>query len=545
MGTGDTQEQDKPQTFYLLHVPGGGLWGKHSLRVLSAIEKICNLNTVHLFNMTSGGSVGGIITSSLNIPKSKGSDEPRFSADEVNSLFDQIITHLFPPRAMYYPRQLIVDGVIRNVHKVTAAFLGWGLASLDNGLNNTLNTSRKWLHDKTRRKSVFSPVNIRPFKVVHEKLVSPLEKRIDQGINRLAKRSLYSLEPLGRLLTYAYRFEDTGEPVMLGDTILPHHVSAMNISKAKPAFFFHMKDPANQNTTYLSHENTHLMDIAQASSAAPSVFEPKRLPNGDYYIDIAHFDTPLSPIASLERHSMTKLDIKLVTIGTGEPSLADPELLSGMLFLNQLSSEYGAPLLRNPQRFINERDLMILKERFDKDSLVDINLTVTMDSMGVDYLQDPRAQRVAEYLKFDLNSLSTANLPSHDIFDSRPENMKNIEDFGWLMTMKNLDTILPLCKGLIQNAHAKGHIDEQGMEWRLDLLDYFNGAAGHEYCPKEKPQKASKLDWPLFNEVTERTLFGQLCYIWQRAQDKVPNPLPLKTHKKPADSLPKPPDKKL
>lgn len=514
----NSETEEETQKYYILHVPGGGLWGIHPIIAMDFIEKLTRLPISKQFNMSAGSSTGAIATTSVNIPVSKDSSEPRYSAADILHLYKTIGPKIFPPKPMYYPRQIIVDQIARNVHEFTGAFFAWSLNGLDRGLNGGMNYAMKWAHTGLKIKTPFNPIDVKPFRTFHKHLIMPLENKIDKGIDYLIKNSLYDISVLQRILDIAFRYEDTHEAVDLGHTLMTHHVSAMNLTTNKPALFFHFKNPETGETEFVSDSALNATDITLASCAAQSRFEPVKLNNGNAYIDIAHFDTVLTPVISLDRHADKKLDIKLITLGTGQNPTVNPDSLNGMLFLRQMSSEYGAPLFSLPQKYVNDITNMILEHRLGPDNIININLPVSIESQKGDYLNDPRAIQIARYLGIDLDEIARARLPNHDICDSDKENMNNMILFGWLMVIKNLDKLLPLCNELVENAHDMGNITRAEADERINLIQHFtNATVTEDHMTSKHPMRIQDWGWLAFEEIRKRSLREKLKYIFQRA----------------------------
>lgn len=509
------------QKYYILHVPGGGLWGILPIVTLKFMETMTRLPLSKQFNMSSGSSTGSIPLTALNIPRSIDSTEPRYSADDILDFYKSIGPRIFPARKNYYVRQMVMD-LTKLAHDFFTALTVVTASRLDTLVDFCVNKSKRFVHDLLGRKKTFEPVNTSLFRNIHKWAFTPVNNRIKKSIDYLIEESRYDISVLARILDATMRYEDTDDRVKFGKTLISHHVTAHNLTRDEPAIFFHFKDPESGKTQFLSDEDMDLDSIVLGSCAAQTIFKSPTLRNGETYVDIADFDTVRTPISSLDRHANQKLDVKLVTIGTGQTyKQIDVESMNSMLFLQQMINDLGGYLFGIRKRYINKMADMDLQYRLGAQNIIKVDIPAIQESLKPDYLNDPRVPEIAKFMDIDLNDLTTAELPSSDLFDSRPENMKRLETLGWIMALKNLDTLMPLCRELVENAVAMGHIDQEAAQERIRLIDHFNAAAkdnsevyiptAHTYGPVKKHH------WFTFEEIRQRTMGEKLKFLFRRA----------------------------
>lgn len=91
----------------ILNILGGGIRGIIPLVVLSKLENLVEkyekeqpthktFPFIRKFDIISGTSTGAIIALLLNVPKTKGSFEPKYSPSEVLNIYKNEIKHIFP-----------------------------------------------------------------------------------------------------------------------------------------------------------------------------------------------------------------------------------------------------------------------------------------------------------------------------------------------------------------------------------------------------------------------------------------------------------------
>ncbi|MBI2233737.1 MAG: phospholipase, partial [Micavibrio aeruginosavorus] len=371
-------------------------------------------------------------------------------------------------------------------------------------------------------------------------MITPINKRIGKSIDFLLAASRYDIGVLRRALDATFRHSDTKERIKLQETLISHHVTAMNVTRNDPAIFFHYKNPETGKTEHVSDPDFDLDDLSTASSAAPTIFEVHQARNGDHYTDIAFFDTPQTCINSLHGQTNEKLDIRLVMLGTGKVDQEiDVKRLNSMLFLQQLIGRLGRHLLGLPQRFIMKRDLISLKQSLGAENVIEIDYQVNRFDLHKKHEKDPRVQRLASHLGINLHDrdyiAEIARLETHNLFDSSPEAIETLVKTGWDMVWDNLDTILPLAKDLVRNSQSMGHISTEEADSRISLIEHFMAAAD----PAQEAVRPPSLDdfkiskskckqWLTFEEVHKRDLSEKFRYLARRAigreSDFIPPP---------------------
>ncbi|MGZ9096981.1 MAG: patatin-like phospholipase family protein [Micavibrio sp.] len=514
------KQEEELQKYYILHVPGGGLWGVLPIVTLKFLETMTRLPLCKQFNMTAGSSTGSIPLTALNVPKSINSTEPRYSADDLLDFYQSMGPRIFPQRSNYYVRQMVMD-ITKLAHDFFTALSILTAARLDMLVNFCINKPKHYIHDLMGRKKTFEPVNTSLFRNLHKWIYTPVNNRIKRGIDHLIEQSRYDISVLARILDATLRYEDSDDRVKFGNTLISHHVTAHNLTRDEPAIFFHFKDPESSKTQFLSDEDIDLDSIVLGSCAAQTIFKSPTLRNGETYVDIADFDTMRTPISSLDRHADKKLDVKLITIGTGQTyKQIDVESMNSMLFLQQMINDLGGYLFGIRKRYINKMADMDLQYRLGAKNIIKIDIAAVQESLKPDYLNDPRVPELAKFLGINLDDLTSAELPSSDLFNSRPENMKRLETLGWIMALKNLDTLMPLCRELVENSVAMGHIDQKQAQERIRLIDHFNAAAKGNpegYVPEQVIGPVRKHHWFTFEEIRERTVTEKIKFLFRRA----------------------------
>lgn len=541
---------EKPaQKYYVLHVPGGGLHGILPIVSLKFLETMTSLPLTKLFNMSAGSSTGSIPLTALNIPKSENTKEPRYSADDILDFYKTIGPRIFPHRRGYYVRQMVMD-LTKLGHGFFTALADLAANKADKLTNFLLNGVSHQVHKILTKDKPFIPYDGRAFRNLHKWLFTPLNNKLKRGIDSLINQSLYDITVLGRILDATLRYEDNNGRVNLGKTLISHHVTAHNLTRDEPAIFFHFKDPKTGETQFLSDPEMELDSIVLGSCAAQTIFKSPTLRNGETYVDIADFDTMRTPISSIDRQADKKLDIKLITIGTGEKnSQIDVEGMNSMLFLQQMIAELGGYLFGVRKRYINKMADLDLKYRLGAENIIKIDLPLVQENLNQDYLSDPRVPAIAHFMGIDMEMLNITELPSSDLFDSNPENLRRLEATGWAMALKNLDTLMPLCKELVENAVALGHITTEEASDRIKLIDHFNSAAENNHCYVSSGQAYGpkrKQHWFTFEEIRERTLKEKMTFLFKRAvgieQDPIqPRPNTNDHQKTDRDGPPTPP----
>lgn len=510
--------EDQTQKYYVLHIPGGGLHGILPIVSLKFLETMTQLPLSKLFNMSAGSSTGSIPLTALNVPKYEGAAEPRYSADDILDFYKTIGPRIFPQRRGYYVRQMIMD-LVKLGHGFVTALIDLTANKADKLTNFLLNGAAHQVHKITRPDKPYIPFDQRLFRNLHKWLFVPVNDSLKSGINSMINSSLYDISVLGRILDNTLRYEDSNERVRLGDSLISHHVTAHNLTRDEPAIFFHFKDPKTGQTQFLSDPEMDLDSIVLGSCAAQTIFKSPTLRNGETYVDIADFDTMRTPISSIDREADKKLDIRLVTIGTGEKNnQIDVEGMNSMLFLQQMIADLGGYLFGIRKRYINKMADMDLKYRLGAENIIKIDLPMVQESLTQDYLKDPRIVPIAEFMGIDLDTLNITELPSSDLFDSNPDNLRLLESAGWAMALKNLNTLMPLCQELVENARVLGHIDDEQAKERISLITHFNSAAGNysRYpMPAQMYGPPRRHHWFTYEEVRQRNLREKITFLFK------------------------------
>lgn len=550
-----TQEpENKQRPYYVLYIPGGVLWGIMPLVMSRFLEDITQLPLSKQFNMFAGSSTGSIILGGLNLPKQTGSTEPKYSAADVLDFYKTIGPHIFPRRKAYYERQLVMD-VFKLTHELLRETLDVFADKLDDAINFVINRAGARLHEMSGKKGVYKSGDWQIFRTVNKRLITPVNKRIGKGIDYLLAASRYDIGVLRRALDATFRHGDSKERVKLPETLISHHVTAMNVTRNDPAIFFHYKNPETGETEYVSDPDFDLDDLSTASSAAPTIFEVHQARNGDHYTDIAFFDTPQTCINSLHGQTKEKLNIRLVMLGTGKVDQEiDVKRLNSMLFLQQLIGRLGRHLLGLPQRFIMKRDLLSLKQSLGAENVIEIDYQVNHYDLHKKHANDPRVQRIAGHLGLNLNDrdhmAEIARLENHNLFDSSPEAISTLINTGWDMVWENLDTILPLARDLVRNSQGMGHISAEEADSRINLIEHFMAAAdpaAEAVTPPSlndfKISKSTCKQWLTFEEVRKRDLSEKFRYLARRAIGRESDFIPPPPHvidasRKPKDKTP-------
>ncbi|AEP09918.1 patatin-like phospholipase family protein [Micavibrio aeruginosavorus] len=536
MSNRDNTDHQEPQD-YVLYVPGGVLWGIYPLVVLKFLEDLTQLPVSKQFNNFAGSSTGAVALGGLNIPKSKGSTEPRYSAADALEFYKVVGRRTFPPRSAYYERQLIMD-LVKLGHEFTREIVWMAFEKTDALLSAGVNGAGRLMNRLKRSTTPYEPFILKPMRFLHNTLIRPVDNAVERGINHLLAKSRYDINVLREALDTAYRFEDTNEPVKLNETIVSHHVTSMNVTRNEPAIFFHFKDETG-TTRHVSHPDMDIVDLTCASSAAQTIFQLYKASNENHYCDIAHFDTPQTPINSYQGRMQKNKNIKLIMIGTAKRDAEiDVQRLNGMLFLQQLIGRLGAHLLGLPQRFILQRDLMNLRQNLGADNVVVIDKSMSKDTLRGQVLSNPRLINAAAHFGVDLRARSQIShqdrTPSPDLFDSRDDNIEKMESFGWDMVWENIDTLVPLAKELVENAALRGHITNDRASEIIRGIDKIypmnESAMAHDHdndnTPAPEPSKPSK--WLQFDERAPTTLRQSITGLFNRIvqRDKYTPPPP-------------------
>jgi predicted acylesterase/phospholipase RssA len=137
--------------YVILALDGGGVRGKVSLGALKVIEKEIKANIVKAVDCVAGVSTGGIITAALSAPSLENPKEPRYSALDVDLLYDQFAKEVFSNSLLYRLRSI------------------WG--SINSKYENPRPILEKIIGDEKLSNSVVSKLIITSFDVLSGKSV--------------------------------------------------------------------------------------------------------------------------------------------------------------------------------------------------------------------------------------------------------------------------------------------------------------------------------------------------------------------------------------
>lgn len=117
--------QKPPLPYVILALDGGGVRGKVSLAALKQIESEIGDKVINAVDCIAGVSTGGIIAAALSVPSTDNPKIPRYSAKDVDKLYDDFATKVFSNsnmqniltlwgsmRAKYYSPREILESII-------------------------------------------------------------------------------------------------------------------------------------------------------------------------------------------------------------------------------------------------------------------------------------------------------------------------------------------------------------------------------------------------------------------------------------------------
>ena len=477
MTTPGQEHTETSDTIYnLAYMSGGGARGELILGPVIFGEVITRKPFSTLFNGLSGDSVGSTIASTLNTPRAPGSAEPRYNAFDAASGFRQVIQHALPRRTLYYPMQALVD-TTSVVSERTYLAATWGVNKIDHGLSSAINAIGRNLHRAIRSKKPYNGVDIKLAVPLYEMTFKPVMKGWIRAVHSWAQACKYNVSGLYEALDATYRYETTGDKVLLGDTIVSHHVTAMNASRDRPAFMAHTKD-IDGTTLHVSDPTMELADIATGSSAAQTIFDDHKMQHGEQFSDIAHANTAFSPMRTIKTHlNGNAYRQRVIIFNTGEAAREDLARMSASLFLRQMMSSEGSPLMRRITSFISKRDMGYLQEDWGRENVVSFDIPLTRETVQIKYADSPKVVRMARILGFDLlarDEISeTERLPTQDIFDTSDRTMKKLSEWGWDMVWHNADAMVREYRGLLQNAVAQGRVDAEEARKTIADIDWL------------------------------------------------------------------------
>ncbi len=90
-----TLTADAKKPYVILALDGGGVRGKITLAALKMIEEILGTNIINLVDCIAGVSTGGIIAAALSVPKPDNPKEARFTAKDVDNLYNTFAEQIF------------------------------------------------------------------------------------------------------------------------------------------------------------------------------------------------------------------------------------------------------------------------------------------------------------------------------------------------------------------------------------------------------------------------------------------------------------------
>lgn len=90
-------DKDKAQQdpYVIFALDGGGVRGKASLAALKEIEREINGRIIDAVDCMAGVSTGGIIAAALSLPSDEDPNVPRYSAEDVDELYDRFAATIF------------------------------------------------------------------------------------------------------------------------------------------------------------------------------------------------------------------------------------------------------------------------------------------------------------------------------------------------------------------------------------------------------------------------------------------------------------------
>jgi len=487
------QDLDPDETLAIAYMTGGGARGNLIFGSLIFGATITRKHTTELFNKLSGASVGATISSTLNIPKSRGSTIPRYSEFDARDGFIQIIQNALPHgplSVIYYPWQLLVDVACLFSEGFHFA-VNWGVRKIDYGISRGLNFIGRMGHTAIRSKKPYNGIDIHALERIHDWTLNPVMDGWIRLCHHVAKISKYDINKLHKSLDACYRFEDTNEKVFLGETIVSHHITSMNATLDKPALFVNLKD-INGTTIHTSDPNMELCDIATGSCAAQTIYDDHIAQNGHKYSDIAHADTVLSPSKTTEQFLSHKQ--RIVVFETGESEKEDLARMPFQLFLRQMMSSHGAPILRRITSFITKRDTRFLRQDWGLDNVTAFSIAVTRDTVRKKYADDPKTVRMAKILGFDLlerDQISeTERLPSQNIFNTADRTMQQLDEWAWDVVWHNAEKHVRTYRWLLENAVKQGRVDAGEAKETLEDIEWLyplDGPIPDTEAPPHRP----------------------------------------------------------
>lgn len=457
-----------------LHITGGAAWATLSWGPLIFGEAITRQPISKLFNMISGASGGAANAAIVNTPVTLGSQIPLYSAIEGETGFSETIRYAIPPRMLYYPRQLLMD-LVSMGHEAIRSVLNWGCSKLDYALTIAWNYPSQRLHHFFGMRREYKERESYIFRGINCIVLWPINKGMGKLIDRMVQRSKYEIAALNDAMKAALCIG--GHPALLKNTIVSHHATAMNVTKDEPAFFAHVKD-VDGKEIYTSDNNLSIADITTASCAAQTIFDDFQFDNGDHYSDMADVDTPLSVMSTLQERLGDKFARrKLLIITTGEPNKEDLSRMPLMLFLRQMISTLGSPLMRRRSRYVNKVAMRMLQQNMGPENVDVISISVTPETARIQYADNPKVVRMAKILGFDLlerdEMTVEERMPPPNIFDTSPTTIKKLKGWQWDMVWHNADALVNHYKSALKNSARQGRLPMEEAQRTLEDIEWL------------------------------------------------------------------------
>lgn len=506
-GTGN--KLDKNSEFRMLHMEGGAVLGLAQIEILIFLEETAGIPISWQYDMLSGDSVGSLHAAVANTPVTKDSAEPRYSMKHYKDVFKGVITEVFEPYRDFHHDQIAVNEGIRIGLAATADKLRQIGERADTWLLSIFNEAAVTLgfgnpFPEERFLGFQNPSKPQPLRSILNSAAHFSENLVNR--QKLSSQELfYSSKPIEKILKDRLRFKDTGEPVMLGDTITGFHTTSFNIyPKLDVAYHFTIK-PGENHEGHVSDPDLPLWDPPMCSSAAPTVLPPHQSEfTNNMYEDAAHVLAMNTPMNTVRMRLPPHIQRHGISLGTGF-SITDlaPEELKEAAVIARLQRQKGALFISAPQIIVKRQAERDLKFELGEKNAIFINKSLDPASVQNpvrfrDLLSDAMAmnkvliqqqldeegvnnttifksmlrsanRHSAEQIREQMERESES-LPNQDWLDARPENLAKIEAFGRTMIAENKATLIQEAKDGLRSAHKKGLITEEFLQERLALI---------------------------------------------------------------------------
>ncbi len=110
IGSPPPRSSIRNNTIWILSIDGGGIRGIIPAKILAEIERLTQKPIAQLFDIMVGTSTGGIIVQALNTPKEAGSDTPKYTAAELQTMHTERGDRIFGTR---YRNRFSAGGMLR------------------------------------------------------------------------------------------------------------------------------------------------------------------------------------------------------------------------------------------------------------------------------------------------------------------------------------------------------------------------------------------------------------------------------------------------